>query len=86
MNSNAAIIVAAGVSARMGSIDKAFINLAGRPLICHSVDTFLTSNLFDSIVVVVAESKYEQAMPVNKFVAPGPDVTIVQEKFGPNLE
>ena len=64
MTSNAAIIVAAGVSARMGSIDKTFINLAGRPLICHSVDTFSTSNLFDSIVVVVAESKYEQARNV----------------------
>ena len=61
MTYNAAIIVAAGGSARMGSIDKTFMNLAGRPLICHSVDTFSTSNLFDLIVVVVAESKYEQA-------------------------
>ena len=77
MNSNAAIIVAAGVSARMGSIDKAFINLAGRPLICHSVDTFLTSNLFDSIVVVVAESKYEQAKNVlSEFVSNGVKVVI----------
>ena len=32
------------------------------------------------------ESKYEQAIPVIRFVAPGPDVTIVHEKFGPNLE
>ena len=77
MNSNAAIIVAAGVSARMGSIDKAFINLAGRPLICHSVDTFLTSNLFDSIVVVVAEPKYEQAKNVlSEFVSNGVKVVI----------
>jgi len=77
MNSNAAIIVAAGVSARMGSIDKAFINLAGRPLICHSVDTFLTSNLFDSIVVVVAEPKYEQAKNVlSEFVSNGVKLVI----------
>ena len=77
MNSNAAIIVAAGVSARMGSIDKAFINLAGRPLICHSGDIFFTSNLFDSIVVVVAESKYEKAKNVlSEFVSNGVKVVI----------
>ena len=77
MTSNAAIIVAAGVSARMGSIDKVFINLAGRPLICHSVDTFLNSNLFDSIVVVVAESKYEQSKDVlSEFISNGAEVVI----------
>ena len=32
------------------------------------------------------ESNQEHAIPVIKLVAPGPEVTIVHDRFGPTLE
>ena len=48
----AAIIVAAGSAARMGGIDKVMADLAGMPLIAHSLLAFQQSELIHEIVVV----------------------------------
>lgn len=48
----AAIIVAAGSAARMGGIDKVMAELAGKPLILHSLQTFQASDMIHEIIVV----------------------------------
>lgn len=47
-----AVIVAAGSAARMGGIDKVMADLAGKPLIAHSLLAFQHSALVHEIVVV----------------------------------
>ncbi|MHC1765002.1 MAG: 2-C-methyl-D-erythritol 4-phosphate cytidylyltransferase [Verrucomicrobiia bacterium] len=52
----AAIIVAAGKSARMGArIDKLFFDVAGRPLVAHTWERLASSAMIDEIVVVVRD-------------------------------
>lgn len=48
-----ALVVAAGRSQRMGGRDKVFAPLAGRPLLAHSVEIFLTAASVDAIVIVL---------------------------------
>ena len=51
------ILVAAGESTRMGGIDKLTLEIDGRPVIRHSLETFESCELVDRIVVVSHESK-----------------------------
>ena len=51
-----AIIVAAGSSRRMG-FDKMFAELAGKPVIWHSLHAFEQTREIDEIVVVVKDEK-----------------------------
>ncbi|MDD5082159.1 MAG: 2-C-methyl-D-erythritol 4-phosphate cytidylyltransferase [Dehalococcoidales bacterium] len=51
----AAIIVAAGLSRRMGGVDKIFAPLAGKPVLSRVVDTFQRCEPIDGIVIVVGE-------------------------------
>lgn len=51
-----AILLGAGYSTRMGSVDKIVTPLAGRPLISHSIDTFEQSTYIDLIVLVMASN------------------------------
>ena len=54
----AAIIVAAGKSARMGAdMDKLFLPLAGRPLVAHTWQRFDSAKCIAEIVVVVREGR-----------------------------
>lgn len=51
-----AIIVAAGRSERMGSVDKVFAALMGRPLLAWTVGAFKRCEAIDDIVIVAAEA------------------------------
>ena len=56
----AAIIVAAGSAARMGGIDKVMAELAGKPLILHSLLTFQASDMVHEIIVVTRPDLVDQ--------------------------
>jgi molybdenum cofactor cytidylyltransferase len=47
----AALLVAAGLSTRMGSF-KPLLNLAGRPLVVHAADVFDTENIAQIVIVI----------------------------------
>jgi ribitol-5-phosphate 2-dehydrogenase (NADP+) / D-ribitol-5-phosphate cytidylyltransferase len=52
-----ALILAGGVGERFGSeIPKQFVNLNGKPVIQHSIETLKKSGLIDSIIIVCLES------------------------------
>ena len=51
------VIVGAGESSRMGSVDKIFANLLGRPLITHTVEIFESYASVDQVVLVLPLSK-----------------------------
>jgi 2-C-methyl-D-erythritol 4-phosphate cytidylyltransferase len=60
MNKVGAIIVAAGRSQRMGSINKIFALLGGKPLLAWSVDVCQKSDLVQQIVVVLDDATLER--------------------------
>jgi len=52
----AAVIVAAGSGTRMGGpVPKQFIEVAGKPLMAHTLETFEASGVTDDIVIVTGE-------------------------------
>lgn len=55
-----AIIVAAGLSQRMGGIDKVLAPLGGKPILIRATEPFQRCHLVDQIVVVVSGGKKEQ--------------------------
>lgn len=56
-----AIIVAAGTGSRFGSqIPKQFIDLAGKPLIEHTLERFQNATSIDSIVLVLASDRIDK--------------------------
>lgn len=54
-----AVITAAGSSRRMGGMDKIFVNIAGKPLLAHTVAVFQNCTAVDEIVIVLSESNLE---------------------------
>ncbi|MBE0415794.1 MAG: 2-C-methyl-D-erythritol 4-phosphate cytidylyltransferase [Dehalococcoidia bacterium] len=60
MKSVGAIVVAAGTSRRMGGVDKVFANLAGKPLLAHTVDVLQRCSSIDQVVIVLSEDKLEE--------------------------
>ena len=52
----AGIILAAGASRRMGSVNKLLASIAGKPLVRHAVESFVATSLSPTIVVVGYES------------------------------
>jgi 2-C-methyl-D-erythritol 4-phosphate cytidylyltransferase len=66
---NTAIIVAAGSSRRMG-FDKLFAQLAGKPVVAHSIAAFEKCDEIDEILIVVREDRmdeFEQLVKHEKF-------------------
>jgi 2-C-methyl-D-erythritol 4-phosphate cytidylyltransferase len=56
-----AIIVAAGEGTRMGGpVSKAYVPIAGRPLILHTLGRFAASRTVETVVIVVAGRDLEQ--------------------------
>jgi 2-C-methyl-D-erythritol 4-phosphate cytidylyltransferase len=55
----AALVVAAGLSQRMGGQDKILALLGGRPVLAHSVETFLAIPSMEEIVVVLHPKRLE---------------------------
>lgn len=59
------MIVAAGVGQRLGDgTPKGFVELAGEPLLVHSVRTFLRSDAVDDVVLVVGPEFLDRAAEV----------------------
>ena len=56
----AVVIVAAGVSRRMGDVDKVFAPLLGRPLIAHTVSAFEACAQVGEIVLVLHKDNLER--------------------------
>lgn len=61
-----AIVVAAGASKRMGGVNKIYANLAGKPLIAHTVDVFQACSSIDQVVIVLSEDKVEEGRQLVK--------------------
>ena len=55
-----AVIVAAGTSRRMGGVNKIYANLAGKPLLAHTVSVFQECSSIDQVVIVLSEDKVEE--------------------------
>lgn len=55
---NAAVIVAGGKGKRMGTdISKQFIEVKGKPILAYTIEKFISSDLFEEIVVVLPENQ-----------------------------
>ncbi len=55
-----AVIVAAGSSQRMGSIDKVWALLGGKPILVRVVDAFQGCKLIDQMVIVLSQPNLER--------------------------
>lgn len=60
-----AVVVCAGSSTRMGT-DKIFLNIAGRPVIAHTLLAFESASTIDSIVVVTKPENFGKIETVAK--------------------
>jgi 2-C-methyl-D-erythritol 4-phosphate cytidylyltransferase len=54
-----AVIVAAGLSQRMGGVDKMFTLLGGEPVLVRVIDVFQKCEAVDQVVVVLSESSFK---------------------------
>jgi 2-C-methyl-D-erythritol 4-phosphate cytidylyltransferase len=54
------VITAAGLSQRMGGVDKMFALLGGKPVLARVIDVFQTCNAIDQIVVVLNEQNLKR--------------------------
>lgn len=55
-----AIIAAAGIGKRMGgTTPKQYLELGGRPIICHTLDSFNHASTIESVVIVVEPGREE---------------------------
>lgn len=55
-----AIVLAAGQGKRMGgNVEKQFLELSGKPVICHSLQVFEDSDKIDEVILVAGEGKEE---------------------------
>ena len=52
---NYAVILAGGTGSRMGEVKlpKQFLEINGTPIIIHTINQFLISNLFDKICIAI---------------------------------
>ena len=55
-----AVIAAAGSSARMGGVDKLFIEINGAPVLAYTLTAFQTSKYVDEIIIVSRRDSIEQ--------------------------
>ncbi len=58
------VVVGAGTGTRLGGVDKAFMDIAGRPMLAHSVATFESVPDVAAIVLVVAATRISDAWKV----------------------
>ncbi len=54
------MIVAGGSSKRMNGVDKIFAEIAGKPVIAHTIDAFERSNSIDGIILVLPNQNVEK--------------------------
>ena len=55
------VVVGAGSGTRLGGVDKAFMDVAGEPMLAHSVAVFESLEIVAAIVLVVAPSRIGDA-------------------------
>ncbi len=70
MNRNYAIVLAGGNGSRMGGrIPKQYMEVCGKPLLCHSLDVFEACTFIDGIVLVVRSEDidYCRESIINKY-------------------
>jgi 2-C-methyl-D-erythritol 4-phosphate cytidylyltransferase / 2-C-methyl-D-erythritol 2,4-cyclodiphosphate synthase len=61
---NVALIVAAGKGERAGGgVPKQFSIVAGKPIICHSVDAFLSFQAIDAVFVPIKARCWQMRWP-----------------------
>ena len=73
------IIVAAGGGTRMGGgLEKQYRDLAGRPVIAHSVQSFITHPATSNIVIVVAAGRIDAAQTALGDLFDDPRITLVE--------
>ena len=72
------IIVAGGMGKRMGAeIPKQFLELAGKPVLMHTIDRFYRYDNSIKIVVVIPENQFDQwAILKNKYSFPIPHTVV----------
>ena len=71
-----AIILASGVGSRLGGeIPKQFINVAGKMIVCHTIDAFLAAADIDEIIVVVSRPYIDM---METFLAGEKNVRIIE--------
>jgi len=58
------VVVGAGSGTRLGGVDKAFLDVAGEPMLAHSVAVFESLEVVAAIVLVVAPSRVGEANDV----------------------
>ncbi|MEO6590187.1 MAG: 2-C-methyl-D-erythritol 4-phosphate cytidylyltransferase [Pyrinomonadaceae bacterium] len=64
---NSAIIAAAGSGTRFGSkIPKQFLEIAGKPLILHTIELFENCSAIDEIILILAKNEIEKFREVSK--------------------
>jgi len=74
-----AVIVAGGAGIRMGSaIPKQFLELAGRPVLYHTIAAFVNAYADMEVVLVVPEAHWAPARQVLEGFASPPPVTLVK--------
>lgn len=61
-----AIVVAAGTGRRMGGVDKILANVAGQPLLAHTVDAFQRCPAIDQIVIVLSQERIDEGQRLVK--------------------
>lgn len=83
----AAVIVGAGAGERLGAgTPKAFVELAGRPMIAHAVTAFVAAASVDRIVVVVPPERTDATFDVAADVAVVAGGTSRQESVSAGLD
>ena len=73
-----AIVLSAGQGKRMGtSIQKQYIELCGKPIICYCLEAFEKSEIIDDVIMVVGagQEDYVTEEIVNKWIAEALPVT-----------
>jgi 2-C-methyl-D-erythritol 4-phosphate cytidylyltransferase len=90
-NKISAIITAAGKSVRMNlPVKKQFMQLAGKPIIVHTVEKFLKAKIFDKIIITISLEDRKLAekilfseynLPKKKFIIVDGGVTRQQSVF-----
>ncbi len=72
-----AIIVAGGMGQRMGSaVPKQFLKLGTKPIIAWSIETFVTSQLIDRIIITIHPDYKKQLEEVINTYSPDTDIII----------
>jgi 2-C-methyl-D-erythritol 4-phosphate cytidylyltransferase len=72
-----AIIAAAGEGMRLGAGPKAFLNLAGAPMLAHSLEAFAKASAIEAIVIAAPPDRLDEAKKIAAETVPAARVEVV---------